>query len=428
MLSNEAKIKEYIRALEQFKETPGLAPSKLLADLVTMINPSYICKGLHTVGGEAYLLRCTDPSYPASDIAIKIPFSSGYLGEGQRTIVTRDGKNPHKLPYAVTCFNPSDRRFLDGSVLQRALFRAIKDAGIHYFCVPEVYAIHNNPPILEMEWVESVQALYWFREKPNLIDKLHCFCNLLRFAQFIHERNIIHRDLSPDNILIGPYGSVCVIDWSMAKEIGNRNLTAKGVGMGKPPYASFVQAVNANDATQLDEIYYLGWSFAAFLLDRDMPIPDDPKETNYKRIQAKLREKILQHPLFPSEFKKIFSIATEAEESRYQSADEFLTDVMRVLDKLRGEKQAKKRDVWELQETKYPSPILSENAIDTVVLSPKIDIDSISKTAAEITVANCAKANKATCTGLCSTCFSLNESLGNIIINTVFELKRKGLL
>ncbi len=47
---------------------------------------------------------------------------------------------------------------------------------------------------------------------------------VLRIAEtvaFAHGRGIIHRDLKPGNVMIGPFGEVLVLDWGVAKVLGD---------------------------------------------------------------------------------------------------------------------------------------------------------------------------------------------------------------
>ena len=50
----------------------------------------------------------------------------------------------------------------------------------------------------------------------NLLTIFQKVCDGIRFA---HSQNIIHRDLKPDNIMLGSYGEVLVMDWGLAKDI-----------------------------------------------------------------------------------------------------------------------------------------------------------------------------------------------------------------
>ena len=50
-----------------------------------------------------------------------------------------------------------------------------------------------------------------------LSDRLRVFQRICDAVAFAHARGILHRDLKPDNIMVGPFGEVLVMDWGIAK-------------------------------------------------------------------------------------------------------------------------------------------------------------------------------------------------------------------
>ena len=51
----------------------------------------------------------------------------------------------------------------------------------------------------------------------RLVSTLRSVCDAVAHA---HDRGVVHRDLKPSNIMIGAHGEVLVLDWGLAKVVG----------------------------------------------------------------------------------------------------------------------------------------------------------------------------------------------------------------
>ncbi|MBA4187872.1 MAG: hypothetical protein C0467_07625 [Planctomycetaceae bacterium] len=58
-------------------------------------------------------------------------------------------------------------------------------------------------------------------DAPGLLLVFEQICQAVAFA---HSQGIIHRDLKPQNIMVGPFGEVQVMDWGLAKETRNEEI------------------------------------------------------------------------------------------------------------------------------------------------------------------------------------------------------------
>ena len=105
---------------------------------------------------------------------------------------------------------------------------------------------------------------------------LRDFLKVCEAMAFAHSRGVIHRDLKPDNIMLGSHGEVLVMDWGLAKPLGAEGVevdmrrfgvdeqadplqTQDGDVMGTPAYMSPEQASGRIDQIdQKSDVFALG--------------------------------------------------------------------------------------------------------------------------------------------------------------------------
>ncbi|MBD3320003.1 MAG: protein kinase [Chitinivibrionales bacterium] len=121
------------------------------------------------------------------------------------------------------------------------------------------YGVEDNYRYFAMQFVDGKNlAQRTAAKKPmpysDIIDISKQICRGLRYA---HEKNVIHRDIKPQNVLIDKSGTVLLSDFGIAKIFTNNTITMTGVAVGTPEYMSPEQAEGRTPDAQTD-IYSLG--------------------------------------------------------------------------------------------------------------------------------------------------------------------------
>lgn len=150
------------------------------------------------------------------------------------------------------------------------------DDGRPYFTMKKVAGKTLSVLIVEVhrcahdgQWLPTPTGWTFHR----LVQAFHRVCEAIGFA---HARGVIHRDLKPDNMMLGEYGEVLVLDWGLAKVVGveqdalpelNRvqtdrsmggaHFTRMGVVAGTPAYMPPEQA-RGELANHTADVYALG--------------------------------------------------------------------------------------------------------------------------------------------------------------------------
>ena len=115
---------------------------------------------------------------------------------------------------------------------------------------------------IAMEFIEGMSLGDIIRSCGNLpISIALCWLNQAALAlQYIHGRNIVHRDIKPDNMMIDAEGVLKVTDLGLAKNCfeGDQNMTSTGAVMGSPFYMSPEQINDSKAVDHRTDLYSLG--------------------------------------------------------------------------------------------------------------------------------------------------------------------------
>jgi tRNA A-37 threonylcarbamoyl transferase component Bud32 len=116
-----------------------------------------------------------------------------------------------------------------------------------------------------MEFVDGISLEDLIRKKGKIepLQALLIFNELCKGLKYAHDRQIIHRDIKPNNVLISKAGMVKLVDFGIAKSLqeDDEGLTKTGVVMGTPAYMSPEQLVSTKYVDNLTDIYSMGVMF-----------------------------------------------------------------------------------------------------------------------------------------------------------------------
>src|SRR5206468_10178307 len=57
---------------------------------------------------------------------------------------------------------------------------------------------------------------------------IQMFVSLCQTVAYAHSRGVIHRDLKPENVMLGPFGETILLDWGIAKILGQNDPAGRG--------------------------------------------------------------------------------------------------------------------------------------------------------------------------------------------------------
>ena len=112
----------------------------------------------------------------------------------------------------------------DSGAARRFMDEARITARLQHPGIPAVYQVgiaDDGRPFLAMKLIKG-DTLDVLLAQGEPQDKLGVFQAVAQAVAYAHARGIIHRDLKPQNVMVGAFGEVQVMDWGLAKLVADR--------------------------------------------------------------------------------------------------------------------------------------------------------------------------------------------------------------
>ncbi len=176
----------------------------------------------------------------------------------------------------------------------------------------------------------KLPAFFQTNRDDTLEFHLMVFSRVCEAVQFAHSKGILHRDLKPDNVMLGTYGEVYLVDWGLAVSLNEDPVLPLAreatILAGTPRYmAPEMAAVNASSLSQRTDIFLLGAILHELITEH---APYEAKTVIEQLVLAFECRKQTYGGSVPQGLAKICARAMAYHtKDRYESVDELRRDV-----------------------------------------------------------------------------------------------------
>ena len=235
----------------------------------------------------------------------------------------------------------------DDRFIQMLIDEAKLTVGLTHINIAQVFDLGQVDGVyfIAMEFVdgldvlELVNGLHAIREKVPVVAAAFIARQMASGLHYAHGRNdpqgtplnIVHRDISPQNILVSRAGEVKVVDFGIAKAAGMQVKTQAGVIKGKVHYMAPEQ-VHGKPADPRSDIFSTGIVLWEMLTSKMVYSGDNVRELVAKVREANIPAPSSVRPEVPRELDELVLKALAVDrEVRYQNAHELLVALTRFL-------------------------------------------------------------------------------------------------
>jgi serine/threonine protein kinase/tetratricopeptide (TPR) repeat protein len=216
----------------------------------------------------------------------------------------------------------------DPAILLRFKQELILSRNITHKNVVRIYDLGEAEGIrfISMEYVdgEDLRTILRRQGKFSSKDAISVVEQVCRALDSAHSEGVIHRDLKPQNIMRDKHGRIVVMDFGLARSLGDTGMTQTGAIVGTLEYMSPEQALGST-LDQRSDIFSVGLIFYELLTGKAPYEADTAIASLMKRTREEARSASEVDASVPRSLSAIVSRCLEREPAnRYHSAVELL--------------------------------------------------------------------------------------------------------
>ena len=221
----------------------------------------------------------------------------------------------------------------DRNFVTKFRIEAQSAAGLEHPNIVNIYDVGNADDLyfIVMEYVEGITLKTYIEKKGQLSFKEaeSIAIQVARGIEAAHNKNIIHRDIKPQNIIISTEGKVKVTDFGIAKAASTNTISSDV--MGSVHYVSPEQARNGYVDARSD-IYSLGIVMYEMITGRVPFDGDTTVSVAIQHLQEEMTAPSVYAPNVPISCEKIILKCTQKnQDRRYQNIADLLTDLRKSI-------------------------------------------------------------------------------------------------
>ncbi|SOD63726.1 serine/threonine protein kinase [Streptomyces zhaozhouensis] len=200
----------------------------------------------------------------------------------------------------------------------------------------EDYVDGISIPYIVMEYVDGSTLRELLHSGRKLLPEraMEMCIGILQALEYSHRNGIVHRDIKPANIMLNRTGQVKVMDFGIARAMGDSGMTMTQTSavIGTAQYLSPEQAKGETVDARSD-LYSTGCLLYELLTVRPPFLGDSPVAVAYQHVREEPQPPSVFDPeITPDTDAIVLKALVKDPDYRYQSADEMRADIEAALD------------------------------------------------------------------------------------------------